>query len=175
MTTKDIQVVPDYFLGYIGLVPDHLSIKEAFKTYGHSYLCDQFEHYEKLGNQVYAPGKWTIKETLMHIIDTERIFAYRALRIARGDKSPLAGFEQDGYVTASKANDRSISSILEEFKVVRSSSEILFDFMNEEELQRTGIASDMEVSALALGFMTLGHMIHHQNIVVERYYPLLNQ
>lgn len=175
MTTKDIQVAPDYFKGYLSLIPENLSIATAFDTFGVSYLSDQEAQYKQLGDQVYAPGKWTIKETLIHIIDTERIFAYRALRIARGDQSHLAGFEQDGYVATSNANDRSLASILEEFKAVRASTKILFDHMGATELKRTGIASDMEVSTLALGFMVLGHMIHHQNIINERYYPLLTQ
>jgi len=117
----------------------------------------------------YAPDKWTIKEVILHVIDSERIFAYRALRIARGDQTPLPGFEQDDYVPLSNANERSPESIISEYKAVRNATLAMFKNFDEGMLQRMGTASDSPVSVLALGFIIAGHEQHHANILSERY------
>ncbi len=117
----------------------------------------------------YASGKWTIKEVILHVIDSERIFAYRALRIARGDQTPLPGFEQDDYVPLSNANERSPESIINEYKAVRNATLAMFKNFDEEMLNRIGTASDSPVSVLALGFIIAGHEQHHLNILKERY------
>jgi len=120
-------------------------------------------------NHKYAPDKWTIKEVLIHILDTERIFAYRALRISRNDKTPLQGFEQNDYVPFYEANDRSIDSLLEEYELLRRSTISLFKNMSNEMLDRLGTASGGPCSVLALGFMIAGHEIHHWEILKDRY------
>ena len=112
-------------------------------------------------NYKYAADKWTIKEVLIHIMDTERIFAYRALRISRNDKTPLQGFEQNDYVPFYEAKDRSIASLLEEYELLRRSTISLFKNMSREMLDRLGTASGGPFSVLALGFMIAGHEIHH--------------
>lgn len=117
----------------------------------------------------YAEGKWTIKELLLHIIDTERIFAYRALRIARNDNTPLSGFEQDDYVASSNANTRSTQSLIEEYKSVREATLTLFKSFDNDDLKRLGTASNAPISVRALGFIMIGHEIHHCNIIKERY------
>lgn len=117
----------------------------------------------------YAEGKWTIKEVLQHILDTERVFAYRALRIARRDATPLPGFEQNGFNEAADANKRSLDNLIEEYKVLRASTKFLFANMTDEDLKTIGTASDNSVSARALGFMILGHEAHHIGIIKERY------
>lgn len=117
----------------------------------------------------YAEGKWTIKELLLHIIDTERIFAYRALRISRNDSTALAGFEQDDYVPASDAANRSPESLIAEYQAVRQASIHLFQNLTDEMLSRMGMASNNPVSVLALAYMMAGHEIHHLNILKERY------
>lgn len=173
MTIKDINIVPEYFTTYTNKVPADLPLLDALETYGIEYLTAEKDKYEAIGDQVYAPGKWTIKQAILHVIDTERIFAYRALRFARGDKSELAGFEQDDYALDARVDHRSLDSILDEYAAVRHSSICLYESLDDERLQRFGSASGKEVSVLALGFMTCGHIIHHQQIIAEHYYPLV--
>jgi len=173
MTTKDITVVPAYFTTYTNKVPDDLHLLEALERYGPSFLTAQKDKYEAIGDKVYAPGKWTIKQTLIHLIDAERIFAYRALRFARGDQSALMGFEQDDYVANASVGHRKLDDILDEYTAVRHSTITLFASLEDSQLQLSGPASGMPVSVLALGFMMCGHMIHHQEIFEEKYYPLV--
>lgn len=117
----------------------------------------------------YAEGKWTIKELLHHIIDTERIFAYRALRVARKDKTPLPGFDENEYVLPAKSNDRSIESLLSEYKAVRQATLALFETFTNEMLIEIGTASNSPISARAIGFIITGHENHHCEVVKERY------
>jgi DinB superfamily len=117
----------------------------------------------------YADGKWSVKEVLLHIIDTERIMAYRALRIARNDKTPLSGFEQDDYIPFVDAENRSPESLLEEYKAVRKASIELFRYFNNEMLNRIGTASGNAFSVRALGFVIAGHEAHHLKILKEKY------
>ncbi len=124
---------------------------------------------EEQWNHKYDEDKWTIKEVLIHIMDTERIFAYRALRISRNDKTPLQGFEQNDYVPFYDANDRSIASLLEEYELLRRSTISMFKNMSNEMLERIGTASDAAVSVLAIGYMIAGHEIHHWNVLNDRY------
>ena len=124
---------------------------------------------EKQGGHAYAPGKWTIKELLGHVIDAERIFAYRAMRIGRNDSTPLPGFEQDEYVANANFNARTLSSLVEEFTAVRQASLQLFKHFSEEEWQRRGTASGKEVSARALAYVVAGHALYHAEILKSRY------
>ncbi|MFA9195618.1 DinB family protein [Flavobacterium sp. FBOR7N2.3] len=117
----------------------------------------------------YAEGKWTIKEIIQHIIDTERIFSYRALRISRNDKTPLPGFEENDYALNTNANDRHLQSLLTELSIVRQSTLSLFKSFSEEQLKRIGIASNHEISVRAIGFIIIGHQKHHQKVYKERY------
>jgi len=117
----------------------------------------------------YAEDKWTVKEVLIHILDTERIFAYRALRISRNDKLPMQGFEQNDYVPYYEVAHRSPVSLMEEYELLRRSTISLFKNMSTEMLDRMGTASGGPFSALALGFMIAGHEIHHWEILEERY------
>lgn len=117
----------------------------------------------------YAPGKWSIKEVMVHIMDTERIFSYRALRFARQDKTELPGFDQDKYVFPAKADSRDINSIIAEYTSLRTATIEFFKSFDEEALQQKGIASGLEVSVRALGYIILGHEVHHQKIIRERY------
>ena len=117
----------------------------------------------------YAVGKWTIKEIIQHVIDTERIFAYRALRISRNDQTPLPGFDENNYINNTEANRRSIQDLLTEFSAVRHSNIYLFKSFSSEQLERTGIASNSGISVRAIGFVMIGHQKHHQNVFEERY------
>tara|TARA_R110002051_G_scaffold165130_3_gene235957 strand:+ start:19984 stop:20505 length:522 start_codon:yes stop_codon:yes gene_type:complete len=117
----------------------------------------------------YGEGKWTIAEVLVHLIDTERIFQYRAFRISRNDKTPMPGFEQDDYILESNSNYRTKEAILEEYLSVRNATIILFKNMPNNNLVRRGIASGMSWSVGALGLAISGHQRHHEQILKERY------
>ena len=117
----------------------------------------------------YAEGKWTIKEVLLHIIDDERVYAYRALRFARNDQTELPGFEQDDYARHSNANARSGKSILQEFTAVRKATLALFAGLPENAFTRTGVANNHSVSVRALAYHLAGHEMHHLNIIKQRY------
>ncbi len=117
----------------------------------------------------YEMGKWTIAEVILHIIDAERVFQYRALRFLRNDKTPLPGFDQDLFVKQSNANTRDKDSLIAEFKAVREASITLFNNLGNEELFRTGIASNIEWTVGTLGFVICGHLKHHQQIITYKY------
>lgn len=119
----------------------------------------------------YAEDKWTIKEIINHLIDSERVFAYRALRFARKDKTPVAGFEENDYALESNANNRNIEELLEEYTFVRQSSIALYKTFGSDSdiLKRTGLAGGGEVSVRALGFLIAGHEKHHCDVIRERY------
>ena len=128
---------------------------------------------ERDGNFRYAPDKWTIKEVLGHVIDAERIFTYRALRIGRGDETPLASFEQDDYVKNGGFAARTLADLVEEFDAVRRASISLFRSFDEAAWGRRGVASQKPVTVRALGFITAGHQIHHRMILEESYFPVI--
>jgi uncharacterized damage-inducible protein DinB len=117
----------------------------------------------------YAEGKWTIKDILLHLIDAERIFSYRALRFARNDKAPLASFDENEYVIEANAGKRSIQDLLTELAMVRQATLSLFKNFTEEELFRIGTASGKTMSVRALGMVIIGHQNHHQKVFIERY------
>lgn len=117
----------------------------------------------------YAEGKWTIKEVLQHLMDSERIFCYRALRFARNDNANLLGFEQDDYVPYSGANERNSMEMLQEYNAIRQATITLFKNFTDEMLVRIGIASNNKISVRALVYVTAGHEKHHLNVINERY------
>lgn len=117
----------------------------------------------------YAPGKWSVQEMLGHITDTERIFAYRALRIGRADRTPLPGFEENDYVVAAQAENCGWEELIAEFEHVRRSSVLLFQHFPEAAWLRAGIVNDTPLSVRALVNITIGHVAHHIDILRERY------
>ena len=160
---------PQYAIIYIGLLPDdglllkHLqdnfiAIKELILSLPEEKLLYR-----------YAKDKWTIKEILVHIIDDERIYAYRALRFARGDKTELPGFDQDDYALSSRANERSIENIFEEYEAVRSATIALFNGLPKDSFMRRGIANRNKATVRALAYHIAGHELHHINIIKEKY------
>ncbi len=124
---------------------------------------------EDRGDFSYAEGKWTVKEVLCHILDTERVMAYRALRFARNDMTELAPFEQDEFVQHGRHNERTLSSIAEEFTYLRKANLLLFDTFNETELARKGMASGRLITVKAFLYVIAGHLTHHRIILKERY------
>lgn len=117
----------------------------------------------------YAPGKWSIREVLGHMIDTERIFAYRALRIARGDQTPLPSFDQDAYIEPARFDERPWPDLHTEFELVRRSNMQMFRGFDRAAWGRRGIASGHELTARAAAYVIAGHELHHMAIVRERY------
>jgi len=117
----------------------------------------------------YAEDKWTIKELIQHLIDTERIMSYRALRFSRNDTTELPGFDENWYVTNSNANDREIVAILEEFNNLRKTTISLFNSFSNEMLTISGLANGSEMSVRALGFIIAGHQLHHLKVIKEKY------
>jgi uncharacterized damage-inducible protein DinB len=158
-----------YTIMYIGLLPDdglvlkHLEDNLKATT---DFILSLPE--EKLVYR-YAVGKWTIKELLVHLIDDERIYAYRALRFARKDKTELPGFEQDDYARHSGANERDVKDILKEFSTVRHATISLFEGLDNEALLRTGLADGKVMSVRAAAYHIAGHEMHHINVIKERY------
>jgi hypothetical protein len=124
---------------------------------------------DERGLYAYAPGKWTIKEVIGHLSDAERIFAYRALRFARGDAQPVAGFDENAYVPAGRFNERPIGDLADEFQAIRSATVHLFRHLDEEEMARRGVANSNPISVRALGFVIAGHERHHAKLLRERY------
>jgi len=162
----------EFYASYISKVPgtDVVGVLESQRL----QMLQLFNgRSERDGNFRYASGKWTIKEVLGHITDSERIFTYRALRIARGDRTPLPGFEQDDYVRDGNFGERTLVGVSEEFGAVRSASVALFRSFNEAVLERRGIANQKEVTVRALAFITAGHQMHHRIILEERYFPAI--
>jgi uncharacterized damage-inducible protein DinB len=117
----------------------------------------------------YAAGKWTIKEVILHLIDAERVFAYRCLRVGRDDQTPLPGFDQDQYVPSSQANERRPDSLIQEYQAVREATVELLKNLPQEAWTKMGTASDQPVSVRALAYITAGHELHHIKILKERY------
>jgi uncharacterized damage-inducible protein DinB len=122
----------------------------------------------------YAAGKWTLKELVGHVVDCERIMAYRALCIARGEGNQLPGFDENNYVAKGKFNQRSMNDLVHEFSLVRESNIALFRSFDQEMLSRRGMANNYLVSVRAILFMMLGHDLHHQEVMKSKYLPLIN-
>ncbi len=125
---------------------------------------------EQAGNYRYAPEKWTVKEVIAHMIDAERVFAYRALRFARNDKTDLPGFDETAWTPESNANNRKLYKLIEEYNNVRAATVDLFGSFSDEMLQRIGTANGNKVGVLAIGFIIVGHETHHRNILNQRYF-----
>lgn len=173
MYKNQISQLPEYFDTYINHVPD-IDLMDALSIYGAELIHAEKKTLSQIGHQVYAPGKWTIRDIIQHLIDTERIFAYRALRIARQDQTTLAGFDENAYVRQAHATGRKLNDLITEFESVRQSTIYLFNSFNEDDLMREGFIFKSNISVLALGFTITGHVIHHMNVIKERYAPLIS-
>ncbi|KFF75437.1 hypothetical protein HX13_04510 [Chryseobacterium sp. P1-3] len=157
-----------YIQRYLDQIPSgdwlaELKISEE-KTVGiYSNLTEEQSRF------AYAEGKWTLKGLLLHLSDTERVFQYRILAFARGDKNNLPGFDENEYANHSFADERTLESLLEEYKLVRKSSRILLETLHPSALQNTGIANGHEISVETIAKLIIGHNYHHLNIIEERY------
>lgn len=173
MKRSDIQHMPQFFDRYI-LLSDDIDVVEGLQKTAHLYQNEAIKQAMlQLGNQVYAPGKWTAKDILQHLIDNERIMSYRAMRFARNDKTTLPGYDEELFGANTTANSRTLEDLLEEFSLVRQSTLALFKSFDDEMLHREGISFNQRISPLALGFVLIGHPIHHLSVLKERYFPLI--
>jgi len=158
-----------YFERYISLVPEG-DILHTLEAQRRQMLLLLSGRDDAEGNFRYAPGKWSAGEVLGHVCDTERIFAYRALRIARGDQTPLEGFEQDDYVKNGPFGREPVSEIIEDYIAVRRATLTLLRNLDEAAWMRKGIANQKEVTVRALGYLIAGHELHHRRILEEKYF-----
>ncbi|MDT0690598.1 DinB family protein [Salegentibacter sp. F188] len=159
----------EFYQGYINNIPEGQSLGMLFKSNIQDLktITNSISH-ENLSYR-YAEGKWSVAEILQHLIDVERIFQYRALCIARDDKTSLPGFDHDEYVIQSEAGARSLKSLTEEAEIVRNSGIALFSTFSEVVLKRKGVMSNAPASVRAIGFIIVGHTRHHINILQEKY------
>ena len=166
MNPPQIQEYPDWGKKYISLVEGNVI----------DILTNQVQDFSSFisglaakADDAYAPGKWTIKELFGHMIDTERILVFRLLCIARGEKAALPGFEEDEYVVNAHFSDQDLLTMVEEFVLLRKANLYLINSLNETELNRIGNANGLNISVRALMYILAGHIIHHTNVIKERY------
>jgi DinB superfamily len=162
---------PPYAQKYIDLVKTNDILKEM-----ENQVIDMQEFFSLIPEEkelfAYANGKWTVKEVIGHIIDTERILAYRALRLARYDKTPLPGFDENHYVANANYNARNLYNLAHEFALLRESNLDMFKFFDKEALSQNGIVNNYVYSTRGLLFMIVGHAKHHVSVIKERYLEL---
>jgi len=163
---------PSYFEKYVSKVQggDVLSQLESQRVQTAQLFAASTE---RDGNFRYAPDKWTIKEIVGHLCDSERIFSYRALCIARGDQTPLPGFEQDDYIKNGNFAEQALADLVQEYGLVRVATLALLRSFNAEAWSRRGTASDRPITVRALAFVIAGHELHHREILKERYFPAI--
>ena len=174
MKKSDINPMPPNFAKYIDLVAD-VELEKAFDDSGRQLNELDKELLKKVGNKRYAPGKWTVKDILQHLADSDRIMSYQALMLARRDETDLPGFDHELHVENAKAAGRTVDEMIEEIKVARTSTVSLFNSFDDEILLQKAINWKHEISVLAMGFTIVGHQTHHLRIIEERYLPLLGR
>ena len=157
-----------FYASYVATVPDG-DVTRALAQQGEGFLRLLKDVGDEKAGFAYAAGKWTIKEVILHMADTERIFAYRLLRMARGDATPLSPFDENAYAPMSGANDRPLDSLLGEFAAVRGATLALLRWLPEAAWTRRGVASGKDVSVRALAWITTGHALQHSLVMQERY------
>lgn len=164
----DLAEVPSFYHGYVALAKGHDLLQALHDA---SARMDATIARVPVGrsDHRYAPGKWSIKEVLQHVIDAERIFSYRALRFARNDATDLAGFDENTYAPNALADRRDLGHLSQELGVVRASTTALFQSFSPEMLLRAGTANDVSISVRALGWVIAGHATHHVNVIEQRY------
>lgn len=168
MPKPALTTIPEFYHTYVNRVEEE-TIMDALQN-SHEKISRQIQdvpvgkwHYR------YAEGKWSIAEMVQHMIDTERIFAYRALCISRGETASLPGFDENAYAANSNGDSRSRESLLEEWTAVRKATLLLFNSFTDEQISRTGTANNKSISVAAIGFILAGHALHHIQILKERY------
>ncbi|WP_312173119.1 DinB family protein [Chryseobacterium sp.] len=157
-----------YIQRYLDLIPSENWLEELKKT-GEQTVELYAQLSEEQSSFAYAEGKWTLKELLLHLSDTERVFQYRILAFLRSDQNELPGFDEELYANQSFANERTVSSLLEEYQLIRKSSQVLLETAHLSALKNIGTANGNQISAETIGKLIVGHNVHHLNIIKERY------
>jgi uncharacterized damage-inducible protein DinB len=168
MIYPELESVPAFYRGYVNHVKDY-DMYDILKKSNKQALEVVRSIPEEKGEYRYAAGKWSIKELLCHMLDVERVFAYRALRFARNDKTPLPGFEENDYAPEANAHNRAIKNIADQMERLRQTTLDLFEAFTPEMLIRKGVASNAELSVVNIGFIIPGHETHHRKVLQERY------
>ena len=168
MSRPELTSIPQFYHGYV-LQTEEDDALQAILANGEKACRFLQSIAEDRWNYRYAEGKWSIKEMVQHIIDAERIFAYRALCISRGETASLPGFDENKYANNSKAENRLRDTLIAEFETARKSTAQLFASFDDEQLAVTGIANNNSISVNAIGFIIAGHVQHHLNVLKERY------
>jgi hypothetical protein len=157
-----------FYANYVAAVPE-ADVVSALRESGTEIGAALSAIPESRGGHRYADGKWSIRELVVNVIDAERIFTYRALRIARGDATPLPGFDENRYVAAAGSDARAMADLLAELLAVRAGTTALFTSLPDAAWRRVGVASEREISVRALAYVAAGHVAHHLRILRERY------
>ena len=158
-----------YYQVYLDQLDANLDLLQGYQDGKTTMVEFMLNLPEDKRDYAYAEGKWTVKEVIQHTIDTERMFMYRCLRIARGDKTPMAGFNQDDYIAPSNANNKSMEDLIQEYKSTRDFAMNILHSFRAQDLLQVGVASGDTVSAGALAFIVLGHELWHKKVLEERY------
>lgn len=169
----NLETVPHFYKNYVKLI-EETDLIQALRISGNRAQEILHSIPQEKQDFMYAENKWTIREVLCHMIDTERIFTYRALRFARHDQTPLAGFDEQTYTPESNAHGRELKNILAEMAHLRMATIDLFAGFNAEMLSRKGTANNNELSVASQGFIIAGHETHHIRILSERYFSAWN-
>jgi DinB superfamily len=173
MKKSAIKKMPEYFDRYINLTDD-VSYTEALQISLQELESAPLEKWKALGNKVYAKDKWTVKDILQHFIDTERVFTYRILAIARGDKQKMIPYDEEAFAKNTIANQRTIDDLLSELILVRKGTIAMFQSFTPDMLQQLGNGfNGMQYCPLSLGFMLAGHQRWHFNVLEDKYFPML--
>ncbi len=171
MKKSAIHPMPQFFDRYIHLVKED-NLTDAFISSRKEIDLIDLSLLKRIGDQTYSPGKWTVKDIFQHIIDNERIQSYRAMRIARFDPTVLPGYDENIWADNAYASRRPLEELVEELSLLRTATEVLYNSLAPTAIVHNGICFNQQISALALGFVIVGHQTHHLNVIRERYAPL---
>ena len=173
MKRSQIFPMPEFFDRYINLVDD-VEISKALQTSLDEIDSFPLQQWKEIGDKVYEPGKWTIKDIIQHIIDAERIFSYRALVISRGEKEKLLSFSEDDYAAQATASSRSLESLIHELRLTHQSTKAMFESFTQSMLIKNGMGFKGEYSVASLGFVIPGHQRWHLKVIEYKYLSLLD-
>lgn len=174
MKRSQLNPMPEYFDRYINMCDD-VEITKAIEISIRELMNIPLDKWKQIGDEVYAPGKWTIKDILQHMLDTERIFTYRALAFSRRETQQVPSFDEDGYAKSANANERKLEDIVAEMHCVRQSTLFLYKSFNQQALLSMGSGFKGKYSVASIGFIIPGHQRWHMKVIEEKYLPLLLQ
>jgi DinB superfamily len=172
MKRSELNPLPEYFDRYINKCDD-VELLDAIQMSIEELNSLPLDKWNALGNTVYAPGKWTVKDILQHLVDTERIFSYRALAFARNETQPLPSFSEDEYAVSASANNRTIEDMVNELRITHLAVKSLYESFTPAMLNKRGKGFKGEYSVASIGFILPGHQRWHLDVLKEKYYPLL--